>query len=248
MPPHPTPHDRAGRLAAFRAAAAPVVTPSLLGCDFARVADELATLERAGAHGVHLDVMDGHFVSNLTYGPPPIESWRKVTDLFFDAHLMIDDPARYLDEFLAAGCDAVAVHIEVLPDPRPVLRRIRDAGASATLTLNPPTPLAAIEPFLDDADAVLVMSVIPGRGGQAFRREALDRVRALRAARPNLPISVDGGIKASNAAEVVAAGATQLVVGSAIFRPGADRVAALAELEAAARRGMDIEARGDTPG
>jgi ribulose-phosphate 3-epimerase len=218
------------RLQRFAAAPRPVVLPSLLGCDFARMADELAALAAAGAHAAHLDVMDGHFVPNLTYGPPVIRGWRPASDLFFDAHLMIAEPGRYLDAFLEAGCDQVTIHVEVAPDPSALLRAIRAAGAHAGLSLNPPTPVGAIEPYLDLVDQVLVMSVMPGFGGQSFDASAREKVRRLRALRPGLPIAVDGGIKPSNAAEVVADGATHLVVGSAIF--GGDRGVYRAAIEA----------------
>ncbi|MFL5337398.1 MAG: ribulose-phosphate 3-epimerase, partial [Geminicoccaceae bacterium] len=191
------------------------------------------------ALAVHLDVMDGHFVPNLSYGAPVIADWRPRTDLPFDAHLMISDPARYLDDFVAAGCDVVIVQIEAVPEPSGLLRRIRDAGCRASLALNPPTPLAAIEPYLDEVDAVLVMSVMPGFGGQAFEPSVLDKVRAARAARPDLRISIDGGIKPDTAAEAAAAGVSQLVAGSAVFRRDGNYAAALAELADGARRGSE---------
>lgn len=228
--------DRAARLARLAAAPTPFVTPSLLNCDFGRMQDELAALARAGTVAVHLDVMDGHFVPNLSYGAPVIADWRKYTDFPFDAHLMISDPARYLDDFIAAGCDVIIFHIEVVPDPVRLLRRIKAAGCQAALTLNPPTPLSAIEPYLDELDAVLVMSVMPGFGGQKFDATVLDKVRALRALRPRLPISIDGGINPATVGEAVAAGATQLVAGSAVFRGDGNYAAALAELAEGARR------------
>jgi ribulose-phosphate 3-epimerase len=231
-----SPAARAERLKAWDAAPRPFVTPSLLNCDFAHIADELGKLKAAGVVGVHLDVMDGHFVPNLSYGAPVITDWRKVTDFPFDAHLMIADPGRYLDDFVKAGCDLIIVHIEVLPDPVPLLRRIRDAGCRASICLNPPTPLAAITPFLDDVDDVLVMSVMPGFGGQKFDASALDKVRALRASHPRLSISIDGGINPTTVADAVAAGANQLVAGSAVFRKDGNYAAALAELASAARR------------
>jgi ribulose-phosphate 3-epimerase len=234
-----SPAARAARLAAWDAAPRPFVTPSLLNCDFARVGEELAALKRAGAVGVHLDVMDGHFVPNLSYGAPVAADWRKVTDFPFDTHLMIADPGRYLDDFIRAGCDVLIVHIEVLPDPVPVLRRIRAAGCRAALSLNPPTPLSAITPYLDEVDDVLVMSVMPGFGGQKFDASVLDKVRALRAGHPRLPISIDGGINPMTAPDAVAAGATQLVAGSAVFRKDGNYAAALAELAEAASRGTE---------
>jgi ribulose-phosphate 3-epimerase len=211
--------ERPDRLAALDSAARPIVTPSLLNCDFARVENDLRELEDAGVTAVHLDVMDGHFVPNLTYGPPLIKDWRRRTRFPFDAHLMISDPGRYLDDFIEAGCDLITVHIEVLSDPVPVLRKIRAAGCRAGLSVNPPTELESITPFLDHVDLVLVMSVMPGFGGQTFDPSSLDKLRLLRRLRPDLHVSIDGGIKAGNARAAVEAGADQLVVGSAIFRP-----------------------------
>src|SRR4051794_33858432 len=176
-----SPLPRAARLHRLDTAPRPFVTPSMLNCDFARVAEELDALKQAGAVAVHLDVMDGHFVPNLSYGAPVIRDWRKRTDFPFDCHLMMSDPGRYLDDFVAAGCDIIIVQIEAVPDPREVLQRIRAAGCRASLALNPPTPYSAIEPFLDDLDAVLVMSVMPGFGGQKFDPSVLGKVRALRA-------------------------------------------------------------------
>ncbi len=222
----------------------PFVTPSMLNCDFARVGEQLDALRDAGVAAVHLDVMDGHFVPNLTYGAPVIADWRKRTDFPFDAHLMMTAPGRYLDDFVAAGCDVVIVQIEAVPEPSAMLRRIRDAGCRASLALNPPTPLAAIEPFLDELDAVLVMSVMPGFGGQTFDPSVLDKVRALRHARPDLWISIDGGIKPATAAEAVAAGVSQLVVGSGVFRGDGNYAAALAELAEGIRLGSE---RGRAP-
>ena len=145
--------------------------------------------------------MDGHFVPNLSYGAPVIADWRKRTDFPFDTHLMMSDPGRYLDDFVKAGCDVIIFHIEAVPDPVPLARRIRAAGCQASIALNPPTPLSAIEPYLDEFDAVLVMSVMPGFGGQKFDPSVLDKVRALCAARPGLRISIDGGIKPDTAAD-----------------------------------------------
>jgi ribulose-phosphate 3-epimerase len=234
---HPRP--RAERLALLNAFPRPFITPSLLNCDFARVAEELAALEHAGAAAVHLDVMDGHFVPNLSYGAPVIADWRKQTNFPFDTHLMISEPARYLDDFVAAGCDVIIFHIEVVPEPLALIKRIQAAGCQAALALNPPTPFAAIAPYLDAVDAILVMSVMPGFGGQTFEASVLDKVRAARAARPGLRISIDGGIKPATAAAAVAAGAGQLVAGSAVFHKPANYAAALAELAEGARCGLE---------
>jgi ribulose-phosphate 3-epimerase len=238
--------DRPARLGVLNAEArpGPVVTPSLLNCDFARMADELAALERAGTRAVHLDVMDGFFVPNFSYGPPVIADWRGCTGFPFDTHLMMADPGRYLDDFVKAGCDVVIFHIEAVPEPSALARRIRNHGCEAAIALNPPTPLSAVEPYLDEFDAVLVMSVMPGFGGQAFEPEVLGKVRRLRALRPDLRVSIDGGINPSTTADAVAAGATQLVAGSAVFRPDGNYAAALAELAGAARRGRE---RGGAP-
>lgn len=228
--------DRSERLDALDAAPRPVVTPSILDCDFSRIGEEIAALERAGVRAVHLDVMDGHFVPNITYGPPVIDDWRPRTDLPFDAHLMISDPAKYVDAFVKAGCDCLVFHIEAVPDPTVLIRTIRRTGCRAGIALNPPTPLDAITPFLAEVDKVLVMSVMPGFGGQSFEPSVLDKVRALRAARPSMEIAIDGGIKPTNAAEVASAGVTQLVVGSYTWR-GGDYAANLSELDRALGRG-----------
>lgn len=214
-----------------------MVTPSLLACDFARMAEVLAALERDGAPGVHLDVMDGHFVPNLSYGAPVIRDWRAASNLPFDAHLMISEPGRYLDDFVSAGCDQIIVHVEVLTDPLELLRRIRRAGCRASLAVNPPTPVAAIRPYLAELDSVLVMSVMPGFGGQAFQSEVLAKVQEIHSARPNLPVAIDGGINPATAGLAAAAGVTQLVAGSAVFQEGSSSyAAALGALSEAARR------------
>ena len=236
--------ERSGRLSAWDTAPRPFVTPSLLNCNFTKVGEELDALKAAGAVAVHLDVMDGHFVPNLTYGAPVIRDWRARCDFPFDAHLMIADPARYLDDFVGAGCDTIIFQIEAVPEPTDLIRRIKAAGCRASVALNPPTPLAAILPFLDQADAVLVMSVMPGFGGQKFDPEVLDKVRALRAERPNLWISIDGGVKPEQATLAAAAGVSQMVVGSGVFRPDGNYAAAIRELDDAIRAGTE---RGSAP-
>ncbi len=230
---------RPARLKAWDDAAAPFVTPSLLNCDFSRVGEELDALKRDGVVAVHLDVMDGHFVPNLSYGAPVIADWRKRTDFTFDTHLMISDPGRYLDDFVKAGCDLIIIQIEAVPEPTDLIARIQAAGCRASLALNPPTPLSAIEPYLDQLDAVLVMSVMPGFGGQKFDASVLDKVRVLRASHPDLWISIDGGIKPDTAELAVAAGVSQMVVGSGVFRPDGNYAAALAELAEGIHRGLE---------
>jgi ribulose-phosphate 3-epimerase len=238
------PSERTERLRVWDGAAAPLITPSLLDCDFAKVGREIAALEAAGVVALHLDVMDGHFVPNLSYGPPVVKDWRAVTDLPFDVHLMISNPAEYLDAFVEAGADSILVHAEVLPEPAELLARIRGLGCRAGLVINPPTPWTVVEPHLDRVDSVLVMSVMPGFGGQSFQPEVLEKVRAIRRARPGLRVAVDGGIKAGTAAEATEAGATQLVVGSATYRADGNYAAALGEVAEAARRGLE---RGGAP-
>ena len=216
----------------------------MLNCDFARVGEELDALEAAGVVAVHLDVMDGHFVPNLSYGAPVIADWRKRTNFYFDTHLMMSDPGRYLDDFIKAGCDTLIIQVEAVPEPTDLIARIRAAGCRAALALNPPTPLSTIEPYLDQLDAVLVMSVMPGFGGQKFDPSVLAKVRALRASHPDLEISIDGGIKPDTAELAVAAGVTQMVVGSGVFRPDGNYAAALAELAEGIRLGLDQRGSG----
>jgi ribulose-phosphate 3-epimerase len=196
----------------------PLIAPSMLKCDFGNLHREVELLESAGARMLHLDVMDGHFVPNLSYGPVVIQRLRELTELPFEAHLMISDPARYADDFLKAGCNLLTFHLEAVPEPRPLIEQIRGKGAAVGLAINPKTPVESLEPFLDAADLVLVMSVEPGFGGQKFIRSALDKLRWLRSRVPRKTLlSVDGGIEHETIAETAAAGATVFVVGSAIF-------------------------------
>ncbi len=172
-----------------------MIEPSLLASDFAHLAEEIRRLEEAGAQVLHLDIMDGHFVPNISFGFPVIEAIRRSTRLPLDVHLMISEPGRYLERFRKAGADLLIVHVEAAADPRPLLAEIRRLGAVAGLTLNPPTPIEAVEPYLDDCDLVLVMSVKAGFGGQEFEPQAVDRLRHLRAVGGNdLLLSVDGGV------------------------------------------------------
>ncbi len=196
---------------------APLIAPSLLKCDFANLAREIELLEQAQTQVLHWDVMDGHFVPNLTYGPVILKSLRDQTNLIYDAHLMISDPEHYLDDYLDAGCDCITVHIEALDDPSPVLKRIRAAGAVSGLSLNPDTPVFAIEPYLADCDMVLVMSVNPGFGGQKFMPGVLEKLEWLKQQAPHLLLSIDGGIAPNTIPRAAAAGAELFVVGSAIF-------------------------------
>jgi ribulose-phosphate 3-epimerase len=198
---------------------APVVAPSLLLCDFGHLADEVRRLEAAGVKTLHLDVMDGHFVPNMTYGLPIVEAVRRFSNLPIEAHLMISDPARYASQFFAAGADAITFHIEAIADPRPLLDEFHTLGAAAGLAYNPDTPVSAIRQYVDDCDMILTMSVTPGFGGQAFRGAALDNLRQLRAmARPELLLEIDGGVNSETIGQCAAAGAQLFVVGSAIFK------------------------------
>ncbi len=209
--------SRREQFAALRSVA-PVVLPSLLLCDFGRLAEEIARLEVAGVKALHLDVMDGHFVPNLSYGLPIVEACRKATKLPIDVHLMISDPAQYIEQFYKAGADNLTIHIEAVPNARPVLEKIRALGASAGIALNPPTPLTALESVLDCVDVVLVMSVMPGFGGQKFQDVALDKVRKLRERLGNrMFLEVDGGVNDGTISRCAEAGANLFVVGSAIF-------------------------------
>jgi ribulose-phosphate 3-epimerase len=199
-------------------AAAPLVVPSLLLCDFGHLADEVHKLEAAGVRALHLDVMDGHFVPNLTYGMLMVEAVRRVTDLPIEAHLMISEPARYAEQFFSAGADAVTFHVEAIDDPRPLLENLHSKGAIAGLAYNPGTPLSTIADYLDACDLVLTMSVSPGFGGQEFQSVALEKLRHLsRQVGPDVLLEVDGGVNAQTIGPAVEAGAHLQVVGSAIF-------------------------------
>jgi ribulose-phosphate 3-epimerase len=198
--------------------AAPAVLPSLLMCDWGNLEREVARLEEADVAALHLDVMDGNFVPNLTYGMPLVETFNRLTDLPLDVHLMIANPERYLAEYRKAGADILTIHVEAVDDPRPLLEQIRNLGAGAGLALNPATPLERVEGSLEFCDLVLVMSVPAGFGGQSFQSVALEKVRRLRELAPDVLLEIDGGINLSNVAGCAAAGAHLLVVGSAIFR------------------------------
>ncbi|MCH7701445.1 MAG: ribulose-phosphate 3-epimerase [Planctomycetes bacterium] len=194
------------------------LAPSLLAADFSRLGEQVAIVEEAGAEVLHLDVMDGHFVPNISFGPPVIAALRPHTSLFFDTHLMIQEPQRYAESFVKAGCDLLTFHIEVADDPQRVVEHIRGLGASVGICINPSTPVSAIESVLGDVDLVLVMSVWPGFGGQAFMPEVLDKITELRRrVRDDQRVEIDGGIDANTVAAAVRAGADTLVAGTAIF-------------------------------
>lgn len=209
------------------------IAPSILAADFGRLAEEVRAVEEAGADWIHVDVMDGHFVPNLTIGPVVVEAVRAATRLPLDVHLMIEEPERSIDAYVAAGADTVGIHVETCPHLHRSLGQIRDAGARASVVLNPATPAAAVEGVLDDVDQVLVMTVNPGFGGQQFIESGLDKIARIRAwidARDlSVDLEVDGGIGPGTAGRAARAGADVLVAGTAIFRTPsyADAIAAL---------------------
>lgn len=196
------------------------IAPSLLAADFARLGDELARAEAAGADMLHLDVMDGHFVPNLSIGVPVVAGLRSVSTLHFDVHLMVDNAHEYLEPFAEAGADALTVHLEVYPEPEVVLDRIAALGKTRGLSINPDMPIARLAGHLDKVDRLLIMSVFPGFGGQSFIEATYDRLREARALIGDRPveISVDGGVGAKNAAAIIEAGADILVAGTSTFR------------------------------
>lgn len=223
-------------LASFREGA-PHIFPSLLRCDFGNLEREVRELEEAGITALHLDVMDGLFVPNLTYGMPLVAAFRRLTELPLDVHLMIEKPERYLQQFADAGADVITVHVETCEDVPGVLGSIQQMGLGAGLALNPSTPLESLEPGLAACDMVLVMSVEAGFGGQEFNPVALERLRMLRdRSDQDWILQVDGGVNAETIADCVAAGAHTLVVGSAIFnqRPYGEEVERLKNLAIAA--------------
>jgi ribulose-phosphate 3-epimerase len=215
------------------------LAPSILAADFANLGEAVGAAERGGADMIHVDVMDGHFVPNLTVGPPVVRSLRRVTRVPLDVHLMITDPDRYAEAFVEAGATMLSVHVEVLPHLNRTLAFIKQLGAKAGVAINPSTPLVALEEVAVDVDHVLVMSVNPGFGGQAFLPRSASKIRALRAmldgAGNPAPIEVDGGIDLETVGAVVRAGAEILVAGSAIFRTS-DITAAARALRAAAEQ------------
>ena len=198
------------------------IAPSILSADFSRLKEEIGAVEAAGADWLHVDVMDGHFVPNITIGPVVVEWVRKVTNIPLDVHLMITDPDKYAPEFIKAGADWVSIHPETCADPNLSLKRIRALGAKASVAVNPDVPLARVESCFSDADMVLMMSVFPGFAGQAFIPEVLPKIAALRSfideRKLALLIEVDGGIKTDNIDLVVRAGAEVIVSGSGIFK------------------------------
>jgi ribulose-phosphate 3-epimerase len=220
------------------------IAPSILSADFARLGDEIAAAAAAGADQIHVDVMDGHYVPNITIGPVVVKSIRRITDLPLDVHLMISEPARYVQAFADAGANALTVHVEADPHLHRTVQHIHDVGLKAGVALNPATPVAALSAIVADVEIVLVMSVNPGFGGQAFIPGSVEKIAALRALldgaglRPDL--AVDGGISVETAGLVVSAGVDVLVAGSAIFQPGVGISAAVSNLRRAAGQAQPL--------
>jgi ribulose-phosphate 3-epimerase len=219
------------------------IIPSILAADFARLAEEIAPLEEAGVSMLHVDVMDGHFVPNLTVGPPVVASLRKATRLALDVHLMITDPDRYARPFIEAGADLVSVQQETCPHLDRTLRMIRSEGARPGVVLNPSTPVQTLENVLELVDYVLIMSVNPGFGGQQFIPRSLDKIRALDRARReaglDFAIEIDGGVTTENLAGIVRAGCEWVVAGVTVFR-APDPVARVAEMRRIAREAVAV--------
>jgi len=205
------------------------ISPSVLACDFTRLGDEVSDIEKAGADMVHLDVMDGVFVTNISFGLPVIQALRKKSNMIFDVHLMIDKPERYIDRFIDAGADILTFHIEACADTRAALEQIRKRGVKAAVSIKPNTPVSEVVPYLDTCDMVLVMTVEPGYGGQALIPETLDKVKELKAEIDKrgltVDIQVDGGITVDNATLAKNAGANILVAGSSVFKASDRRTA-----------------------
>jgi len=219
------------------------IVPSILSADFARLGEDIATVAKAGVRMLHLDVMDGHFVPNITIGPPVVKSIRQATSLTLDVHLMIEEPDRLIPEFVEAGAGQVSVHQETCPHLERTLRHIQSLGAKAGVVLNPATPLPALEYVLDAADFVLLMTVNPGFGGQRFIPGMMDKIRTLGRMRNErglpLPIEIDGGVTKENLADVVRAGVDWVVAGSSVF-DSPDPAATVTEMMRIARDAQSV--------
>jgi len=216
------------------------VAPSILSADFARLGEQVVEVERAGAQRIHVDVMDGHFVPNLSMGPVVVRGLRPVTRLPLEVHLMVEEPARFVDAFLHEGADTLLVHHEVLPDPRPLLAQVRGRGRKVGLAINPEHAVELLEPYLAEIDVALCMTVHPGFGGQHFLPESPQRIRRLRQLidrhNPRCDLEVDGGIDLHTAPVAVEAGANVLVAGNAVFGAAEGPAAAVRALRALAEQ------------
>lgn len=210
-----------------------VLAPSILGADFSKLGDEVASAVRAGVDFFHLDIMDGHFVPNISFGPAVVKTIDRLTDSFLDVHLMLSEPEKYFEPFVNSGADSITFHLKVHPEPVPFAREIRKLGVKPGISINPDVPVDNVLPYLEEFDFLLLMSVYPGFGGQKFIPEVLPKIRAARdhisKYRLGTQIQVDGGVDASNAAAVVEAGADILVMGTAFFN-AQDRAALCREV------------------
>lgn len=209
------------------------ISPSILSADFARLGAEIRTVAQAGADYIHVDVMDGHFVPNITIGAPVVKALRQVTDLPLDVHLMIENPDLYIPDFAAAGADIITVHQEAVPHLHRTIQLIHSLGKKAGVSINPATPASTLEVIIDEVDLILVMSVNPGFGGQSFITSMLPKIKQLREmverSGRSIEIEVDGGVKSDNIGEIAAAGADVFVAGSAVFN-APDYTAAISAL------------------
>lgn len=215
-----------------------MMAPSILSADFSRLGEEIRAVEQAGADVIHVDVMDGHFVPNITIGPPVVASLRKITDLPLDVHLMIADADRYIEDFARAGADWITVHVEACPHLHRTIGRIKELGKKAGAVLNPATPLVSLDEILNDVDLVMLMSVNPGFGGQSFIKSSISKIRVLRKMIEErgleVGIEVDGGVSPATIGDVSGAGCNIFVAGSAVFgQPDYARV--IEEMQAACR-------------